>query len=206
MSGPSLRSFGETQRFFTKGESPMLRPSIALPFRWMCLVGPVFWTLPVVWTLVGCKSEEARQQDLAAQEAAAQPPAAAPIQNQVAGVGVGIKGRSLEGGSDYNPAKFASGPAAAYFRTKEKIVFEIQIPHTLNAYQALNGRYPRSHDEYMKEIIGTAIKLPQLPKGMVYRYHPETHDLWVEAETATADSQIENSNNAIQSGNSPLSD
>ena len=169
----------------------MLRPSIALRFRWMCLVGPV------VWTLVGCKSEEARQQELAAQEAAAQAPASPPLQNQVAGVGVGVKGRSLEGGSDYNPAKFASGPAAAYFRTKEKIVFEIQIPHTLNAYQALNGRYPRSHDEYMKESIGTAIKLPQLPKGMVYRYHPETHDLWVEAETAPADAQIENSNNSI---------
>ena len=131
----------------------------------------------------GCKPEEVRQQEIAAEQAAAKAAAAEPaMQNQVAGVGVGVKGRSLEGGSDYNPAKFVSGPAAAYFRTKEKIVFDIQIPHTLNAFQALHGRFPKSHEEYMREIIGTQIKLPKLPDGMAYRYHPETNELWVEAE------------------------
>ncbi len=95
---------------------------------------------------------------------------------------MGVQGRSLEGGSEYNPATFVSGPAAAYFRTKEKIVFEIQIPHTLNAFVALNGRHPKSHEEYMREIIGTDIKLPKLPEGMVYRYHPESQELWVESE------------------------
>jgi len=142
------------------------------------------WSMAAMaaWTTVGCKPEEERQQEIAAQAAQQAAPASPPMQDRVAGVGVGVQGRSLEGGSDYNPAKMVSGPAAAYFRTKEKIVFEIQVPHTLNAFVALNGRHPKSHEEYMREIIGTQIKLPKLPDGMVYRYHPETQDLWVESE------------------------
>lgn len=138
-----------------------------------------------VWllALAGCKSEEEVNQELAAQAAAKAAAEQKPeIPDQKAGVGVGVQGRSLEGGSEYNPATFVSGPAAAYFRTKEKIVFEIQIPHTLNAFVALNGRHPKSHEEYMREIIGTQIKLPKLPQGKVYRYHPESQELWVESE------------------------
>ena len=131
----------------------------------------------------GCKPEEEVNQQLAAQAAAKAAAEEKPeIPDQKAGVGVGAQGRSLEGGSEYNPATFVSGPGAAYFRTKEKIVFEIQIPHTLNAFVALNGRHPKSHEEYMREIIGTQIKLPKLPEGKVYRYHPETQELWVESE------------------------
>jgi hypothetical protein len=133
-------------------------------------------------TTFGCKPEEERQKEIAAQTAQQAAPVSPPMQDRVAGVGVGVQGRSLEGGSDYNPAKMVSGPAAAYFRTKEKIVFEIQVPHTLNAFVALHGRHPKSHEEYMREIIGTQIKLPKLPEGMVYRYHPETQDLWVESD------------------------
>lgn len=133
--------------------------------------------------LLGCKPQEEIDREMA-QKAAANAAAEAkpPMADQKAGVGVGVQGRSLEGGSEYNPATFVSGPAAAYFRTKEKIVFEIQIPHTLNAFVALKGRHPKSHEEYMTEIIGTQIKLPKLPDGMVYRYHPDTQELWVESE------------------------
>jgi hypothetical protein len=131
----------------------------------------------------GCKPQEDVDRDAAARAAAkARGPEVPAIPDQKAGVGVGVQGRSLEGGSEYNPATFVSGPAAAYFRTKEKIVFEIQIPHTLNAFVALNGRHPKSHEEYMREIIGTQIQLPKLPAGMVYRYHPDSQELWVESE------------------------
>jgi hypothetical protein len=146
--------------------------------KWMAW-GLGMWLL----ALVGCKPEEEVNQELAAQAAAKAAAEQKPeIPDQKAGVGVGVQGRSLEGGSEYNPATFVSGPAAAYFRTKEKIVFEIQIPHTLNAFVALNGRHPKSHEEYMREIIGTQIKLPKLPEGKVYRYHPESQELWVESE------------------------
>lgn len=132
---------------------------------------------------LGCKPEEELQREMVARDAAKAAAEAKPaMPDQKAGVGVGIKGRSLEGGSEANPATFVSGPAAAYFRVKEKVVFEIQIPHTLNAFVALNGRHPKSHEEYMREIIGNQIKLPKLPEGMVYRYRPEEKELWVEAE------------------------
>lgn len=133
--------------------------------------------------MLGCKPQEEIDREIAAKAAANAAAEAKPVMpDQKAGVGVGVKGRSLEGGSEYNPATFVSGPAAAYFRTKEKIVFEIQIPHTLNAFVALKGRHPKSHEEYMSEIIGTQIKLPKLPEGMVYRYHPDSQELWVESQ------------------------
>jgi hypothetical protein len=165
----------------TFAEKPMKSYSNATVSTFAC------WSVAVVvaWTTLGCKPEEERQKEIAAAAAQQAAPAAPTMQDRVAGVGVGVQGRSLEGGSDYNPAKMVSGPAAAYFRTKEKIVFEIQVPHTLNAFVALNGRHPKSHEEYMREIIGTQIKLPKLPDGMVYRYHPESQELWVEADKPT---------------------
>jgi hypothetical protein len=139
--------------------------------------------LCMIALVLGCKPQEEVDRESAERATANAAANRKPIMaDQVAGVGVGAQGRSLEGGSEYNPATFVSGPAAAYFRTKEKIVFEIQIPHTLNAFVALNGRHPQSHEEYMREIVGTDIKLPRLPEGMVYRYHPDSQELWVEKE------------------------
>lgn len=133
--------------------------------------------------IVGCKPEEQVQRDLAAQKAAQEAAASAaapPQEAQKAGVGVGEKGRSLEGGSENNPATIISGPAAAYFRTKEKIVFEIQVPQAMNLYMAEKGRNPRNHDEFMRDIIDlNRIPLPKLPSGMVYRYDSEKAELWV---------------------------
>ncbi|MCE2810749.1 MAG: hypothetical protein LW850_25690 [Planctomycetaceae bacterium] len=132
----------------------------------------------------GCKPEADVQRDIAAQEAAQKAAAAAAAEEslvaQKAGVGVGVKGRSLEGSSESNPATLISAPAAAYFRTKEKIAFEIQIPQALNLYMAEKGRNPRNHDEFMRDIIdANRIVLPKLPTGMVYRYDSEKGELWV---------------------------
>ncbi len=132
----------------------------------------------------GCKPEADVQRDIAAQEAAQKAAAAAAAEEslvaQKAGVGVGVKGRSLEGGAESNPATLISAPAAAYFRTKEKIAFEIQIPQALNLYMAEKGRNPRNHDEFMRDIIdANRIVLPKLPTGMVYRYDSEKGELWV---------------------------
>lgn len=137
----------------------------------------------LIASFIGCKSDEDVQKDLAAQQAAQEAAAAAaevPQQAQKAGVGVGAKGRSLEGGSENNPATIISAPAAAYFRTKEKIVFEIQIPQALNLYMAEKGRNPRTHEEFMRDIVEfNRIPLPKLPAGMVYRFDSEKGELWV---------------------------
>jgi len=133
--------------------------------------------------LAGCKPEADVQRDVAARKAAEEAAAAAaepPQQAQKAGVGVGAKGRSLEGGSENNPATIISAPAAAFFRTKEKIVFEIQIPQAMNLYMAEKGRNPRNHEEFMRDIVEfNRIPLPKLPNGMVYRYDSEKGELWV---------------------------
>ncbi len=91
-------------------------------------------------------------------------------------VGVGVQGK------DYGTpdAGLITTPIAAYFGAREQIVFNIQIPDAMRTFQALNGRYPKSHEEFMKEIIQAgSIKLPDLPEGAKYVYDPQQHELTV---------------------------
>jgi hypothetical protein len=119
---------------------------------------------------------------------------------RVAGVGVGQQGRSLD--NEQGVGKIIAGPAIAYFNTKEKIVFEIQLPQALQLYQAEKGEYPRTHEEFMEKIIAfNRIPLPKLPQGVEYRYHPDDHQLWVEPiGTAAAGTNDPASNAPIDAG------
>lgn len=93
-----------------------------------------------------------------------------------AGVGVGRKGHDY----GFDPI---TQPAATYWRAKEKIAFEIQIPHALQLFKALSpdGKGPDSHESFLRDIITpNAIELPELPEGMQYRYDPQTETLMVE--------------------------
>jgi hypothetical protein len=102
----------------------------------------------------------------------------APVEREEAGVGVGIKGRSLDA-PDVN--KMIAEPARQYFRIRERVVFEVQIPHAMQLYQATEGQAPKSHDEFMQKIIqANSIKLPELPPGGRYIYDPGTEQLMVE--------------------------
>jgi hypothetical protein len=95
-----------------------------------------------------------------------------------AGVGVGLKGRSLDGESG-----IIVTPVKAFFAAKEKISFEIEVPHALQLYKALSadGRGPQTHDEFMTNVIeANQIKLPLLPPEHRYVYNPETEELMVE--------------------------
>jgi hypothetical protein len=90
--------------------------------------------------------------------------------------GVGIKGRSLD---QYEGLLVT--PAKAFFSTKERIAFEIEIPHALDLYKATEGHGPKSHDEFMEKIVQfNRIKLPQLPPGHKYVYDVEQEMLMVE--------------------------
>ena len=88
-------------------------------------------------------------------------------------VGVGAKG-------DYGPGLITT-PASAYWKTREKIAFEIHIPKALQLYKALgDGSGPKSHEAFMSEIIAAnRIQLPELPEGQVYRYDPDTEQVMV---------------------------
>ncbi len=122
--------------------------------------------------LVGC--EPAAPTQSAAPTA---PPAAA--ESMKAQVGVGAQGRSLDG--EQGVGKMIAGPAIALFAAKERIAFEIQIPHALNLFNATEGRMPKSHQEFMDKVIkANQINLPKLPPDKVYRFNTELNELWVD--------------------------
>ena len=109
------------------------------------------------------------------------PPADPPETERVkAGVGVGVKGRSLDGYKGGVEGMIAS-PAQAFFSTKERLVFEIQLKHAMDLYRATNDRLPASHEAFMTEIVEfNKIKLPELPQGHRYVFDPEKGEMMVE--------------------------
>ena len=110
----------------------------------------------------------------------------APFEAKKAGVGVGKSSQALE--KHGTTGDVVAGPAKVLFRTKEKIVFEIQIPQALNLYKAEHGKGPQSHEEFMEKIIrANRIQLPKLPPGQRYEFNVEKQELWV-----VPDEQAEN--------------
>lgn len=98
------------------------------------------------------------------------------MESRKADVGVGKKGAKLR--ADQSTATKVLGGAAiqAMFETKEKAVFQIQIPQALALYKAQDsfGKGPQSHEEFMQKIIrANNIQLPELPEGMHYNYVPD---------------------------------
>jgi hypothetical protein len=93
-----------------------------------------------------------------------------------AGVGVGQAGRSLD---QYEGVTVT--PVKALFATRERLVFEVQIPQALNLFNATEGRNPKSHEEFMEKIVkANNIQLPELPPNNRYIYDPKTNELMVE--------------------------
>jgi hypothetical protein len=112
----------------------------------------------------------------AAPQAPPSPAAAANTERVRAEKGVGIKGRSLD---QYEGAVVT--PAKAFFSTKERIAFEIEVPKALQLYEASSGESPKTNQEFMDNVIkANQIKLPMLPPGHKYVYDPETKQLMVE--------------------------
>jgi hypothetical protein len=92
--------------------------------------------------------------------------------------GVGLRGRRLE---DEHLVQMIVTPARELFRIEQRLVFDVQIPHALDLYQALNGSRPKSHEEFMKQIIAAnQIALPALPEGERYVYDPAKGELMVQ--------------------------
>ena len=68
----------------------------------------------------------------------------------------------------------------------------LAIQHALNLYNAAEGHYPESHDEFMTQIIkANNIRLPVLPSGQEYQYDLANHTLLIvkqeDAKTAPPD-------------------
>lgn len=107
-------------------------------------------------------------------DAAAAP--AAGTERVEAQAGVGIKGRSLDG---YQGPTVT--PARAYFSARERIAFDAAVPKALQLYEATNGEAPKSHEQFMTQVIeANSVQLPDLPQGQRYVYDPQTKELMVE--------------------------
>ncbi len=62
-------------------------------------------------------------------------------------------------------------PVAVYFSVRERVVFNVQIASAMKLFKASQGRYPKTHDEFMTKIIKqNLIRLPELPRGKEYFY------------------------------------
>lgn len=92
-----------------------------------------------------------------------------------AAVGAGRRGR------DYGGPGFVTTPVQEYFRTGERIAFDIQIPSAMKIYKAEhNNKGPKTHEEFMDIIIKeNAVHLPDLPAGEEYVYDPASEQLLV---------------------------
>jgi hypothetical protein len=75
-----------------------------------------------------------------------------------------------------------TGALEAYEPTKQKIG-ELQIQHSVDIFNAIEGRYPKNHKEFMTKVIqANNIRLPQLGPGKKYQYDVENHALMVVTE------------------------
>ena len=81
-----------------------------------------------------------------------------------------------------------TGPLEAYQPLVQQIA-ALGIEHAVNLFNASEGRYPNSYDEFMTRIVKeNNIRLPVLPPGLEYQYDVENHKLLVirAAEAAKA--------------------
>jgi hypothetical protein len=94
-------------------------------------------------------------------------PAAKPVDERtVAEVGVGAKGR-------YDSNDYVSTVVSSYFGIQERLAFDL-AKRGLSSFKAEHGDYPKTHEEYWKEVIeANSIALPELPDGEEYYYDYE---------------------------------
>ena len=108
-----------------------------------------------------------------------------PGQNVVkAEAGVGRRGRGYGGG-------IITEPIHQYFNIQQTLQFDV-IKHDMDLYHAQHNRYPRSMEEFQKEIIEPGQRiLPDLPEGEYFVYEGE---LFVARPDPNAPPQAEPSN------------
>lgn len=79
--------------------------------------------------------------------------------------------------SDVKISNPITGALDAYQPLKEQVA-GMGIGYAVRQFHALEGRYPKDHDEFMEKIIkANNIRLPTLGKGKSYEYDVENHKL-----------------------------
>lgn len=96
---------------------------------------------------------------------------------------VGATGKGEYGVTSEEPMSIVTVPASTYFKAQEMAVFRMQIPSAMNLFQASEGRYPNSEEEFMTKIIkANQIVLPKLPEGDVYFYDVQARELKIRSK------------------------
>ena len=79
--------------------------------------------------------------------------------------------------------KSNSGPLSAYsgaYGYAVSATAKMKITQAVEMFRATEGRYPKSHDEFMAKVIkANQIQLPVLPGEREYQYDVENHELKV---------------------------
>jgi hypothetical protein len=133
------------------------------------------WLLMASLLILGCD----RPPEATSSVAAPEPDNA--IVASKAKAGVAKQGQLLQKHTDTQ--KIISGPANALLQFKQTAVFDLQVAPALKLFQASEGRFPKSHEEFMEKIIkANSLQLPELPEGAVYRFNTEVGELWVYPE------------------------
>ncbi len=90
-----------------------------------------------------------------------------------ADVGAGRKGHYSKG--------FITTPLSTFWRTQEMVAYRTVVPHALDLYKASHGHFPKTQEEFVREILTpNQVQLPELPQGHRYYYDPEKGELLVE--------------------------
>lgn len=98
---------------------------------------------------------------------------------------VGATGKGEYGVTSEEPMSIVTVPVSTYFKAQEMAVFRMQIPSAMNLFQASEGRYPNSEEEFMTKIIkANQIVLPKLPEGDVYFYDVQARELKIRSKKA----------------------
>ena len=95
----------------------------------------------------------------------------------------GILGAALAfigGGSGSAIGITLANHVASGILVEEMVAYRVQVPHALNLYKATNGHFPKTQEDFVREILEpNGIKLPELPEGHFYVYDPDKGELQV---------------------------
>ncbi len=70
-----------------------------------------------------------------------------------------------------------TGALEAYEPIKQQLA-QLNIEHSVELFHALEGRYPKDHEEFMQRVIReNNIRLPEPGKGFEYQYDVDRHEL-----------------------------
>lgn len=130
----------------------------------------VCFAVCTVGSFAGCTGEVESMPDMPRAEEPAVTDS--PVVEQREAVPLSQPARRHEGGG-------LSGAVINARRQAQAFVDSEPIDHAIRLYHASNGRYPKSHEEFMKQVMEpNHMRLPEAEEGYELRYNPEDHRVW----------------------------